>query len=256
VDKNLIDPPEKKLQGKKAVSFPTDKKSLLNMVIFLVVAFGVIAFLFYQNYQLEASLMMAPAAISGIKKPPISPGKMTNWRKYENEVFGFAFEYPSNWQKPELNQLTTRTKVTIRDGKELGNLIARLEVSRGFYYSQSLQRELTLNEYIDEQIFPKEAFTSESVRLDNWQGRRVTHHVHGLGYYVTYLFLVDPEDETHLLEFIYRHTDEEYKSEMPKTLEQILASFRFFDSQSEKCLPVTQPCNPKSCDYDPTKCGE
>lgn len=158
-----------------------------------------------------------------------TPAKQEDWKTYTNQSLGFSFKYPLSWLDAETNILSTKTSVTIKDGKEFNDLITRLEVTRGVYYNQSLQREMTFNELINKQSFPSEALTSEKVNLKNWEGMRFTHHVHGVGYFVTYIFLAKPSDPTDIISFVYRHSNDpvEYKSEMPKTLDQILSTFKF-----------------------------
>ncbi len=153
------------------------------------------------------------------------------WKIYTNQSLGINFKYPSTWLDAEINTLATRASVTIKDGEEINDVIVKLDVARGVYYNQNLQREMELNEVVDKQNFPSEALTSEEITLEDWKGYRYTYHVHGVGYFTTAIFLARPDSPADILSIVYRHDNNpsEYKSAMPETLDQILSTFKFLD---------------------------
>jgi len=159
------------------------------------------------------------------------PEETENWKAYTNQEF--SFKYPSTWSDAKTNTLSTGTTVIVNDGRESDYQIStRLEITSGSYYNQDLQREMTLDELIENREFSAgEDLTSDKIELGNYKGFRYTYYGHGVGYYITSVVLTRPEAPTHILVIVYRHDSApEYKSEMPKTLDQILSTFKFLET--------------------------
>ena len=66
----------------------------------------------------------------------------------------------------------------------------RLTITSGVYYNQNLQRELTLAEIIEDQGLDPDTRTDDYT-LGNLEGTKFTYHSHGVGHYVTEIYLVE-----------------------------------------------------------------
>ena len=156
--------------------------------------------------------------------------KTVNWKTYSNPAIKLSFEYPSSWLDAQTNILSTRNSIIIKDGiEEKSYVIPRFEITSGTYYNQTLQREMTLDEFIESNTFDEgDALTSEKYEIGNLRGYRYSYLAHGLGYFMTSIILANPDFPTHLVVIVYRHdVTTEHKSEIPKNLDQILSTFKF-----------------------------
>ena len=78
---------------------PTPKKgnmiTIVVVAVFILLALGIIAFLYYQNQQLKGML-------SNSQTPVSSPAPITvNLKTYTNTKFNFQFDYPNDWTTKE-----------------------------------------------------------------------------------------------------------------------------------------------------------
>lgn len=64
------------------------------MAIFVLLALGAVAFLYYQNQQLKT--MLAGYQASASPTPTATTDPTANWKVYINDFYSFSFKYPAN----------------------------------------------------------------------------------------------------------------------------------------------------------------
>lgn len=208
----------------------TPKIATYILTSIVVLAVGVFGFWFYQN----KSTIIPPSLPTITPSPKIKEETPSpdQWKTYSSQVLGFSFVYPSVWSEPTFYNLSTRSQVTFTDGKEVPGGISKLEMTRGVYYNQDLQRELTFKEFVNRRGLASDV-EQKDFRLANWQGALFTYHSHGVGYYITEIFLAKSESATGILTIVYRHGVSESRPEEPRSLilNRILSSFRFLNEE-------------------------
>lgn len=193
---------------------------ILIIILASVILVGLLAFK-------STNITKAPTSVS----PTSTPESTANWKTYRNEKLGFEFKYPNSWFVTEENVLSTKTLVVFEDGKEIPNQENKMEITLGFY-NQGLQRNLTLKELIEQTKYPDLARPKQSeITLGNYKGVHFMYHVHGLGYYMSYILLAENEDSSKILNISYRHDISESEPDNPNpiVLNQILSTFQFLD---------------------------
>jgi hypothetical protein len=157
------------------------------------------------------------------------------WKVYTNQALGVSFAYPPDWSGPNFATLSTKSRVTFDDGKEIPGGISKFELTRGGAYDQDLGKELNWEEVVNQRALAPRV-EANFFRLINWQGNRFVYHAHGVGYYITEIYLAKHRSSTDVLTIIYRHdvTDSKPDEMMPKDLYRILASLKLLDKELEK----------------------
>jgi hypothetical protein len=159
------------------------------------------------------------------------------WNTFSDEKLGISFEYPVQWKQPSVTQLSTRTNIEFKDGQETpdNTTASKLTVSNGVSYNQTLGREVTLSEYI-EQFIPKNRHLEEYERIENYNspslsGKIYTHTSRaGMGNWITDLYMAPNSQSTSITSMSFRYDSMRGPAEKPPAidpiLQHILSSFK------------------------------
>jgi len=220
-DKSQQDAPEKGSKISKIVICILISTSILTL--------GVFGLWLRQKKSTTSSFLPTITPLPVIKLEDLNPGQ---WKTYSSQPLGLSFIYPPAWPEPVFYKQSTKSQIVFTDGKEISGGIDKLEMTRGVYYDQDLQGELTFEEFVNKRSLPSEAGRKD-FRLANWPGISFTYHSHGVGYYITEILLAKSKSATDILTIVYRHDIGESKTGDPKPiiLNRILSSFRFLNDE-------------------------
>jgi hypothetical protein len=69
----------------------------LSVAIFILLALGAIAFLYYQNQQLKNMLANYQPQTTSPPIPVATADPTADWKTYTNTAYNYSFKYPNNW---------------------------------------------------------------------------------------------------------------------------------------------------------------
>ncbi len=191
-------------------------------VCVLMLGIGIGIGMFLEGYRRPTAYVTASPAPSPTADPT------ANWKTYTNSQRKYVLRYPNDWRLQENAHLDLPYLVHSLDLKDkLGSIQLTVDI-----YTEMLIKSVPEDKVIK----------SEKTIVDGKTATKNRHNSFGPSLEV----IISLDDQ------IYRIT-KGLASEV--TFDQILSTFRFIEQKLPKCLPVTQPCNPLSCDYDPAKCN-
>jgi hypothetical protein len=94
--------PEALNQNTEAPKIPQPEKnnhwiSILAVAIFILLALGAIAFLYYQNQQLKNMLANYQSQATSPPIPAATADPTANWKTYTNTEYYYSLKYPNDW---------------------------------------------------------------------------------------------------------------------------------------------------------------
>lgn len=163
---------------------------------------------------IESEYQKSISSPTPTSNPNVVPttSESNNWRTYTGKTF--SFQYPNSWANAIEDVLSTRTEVMSE-----GNLV----VSDGVYYSQSLDRAQTYQEYVN-QVIPKSIKTIP-FNLGNLNGVRYMEEDNS-GRSVVNIILSDKPASTRVFSIIYLSPVADLET-INSILDPILATFKF-----------------------------
>jgi hypothetical protein len=134
----------------------------------LVIAFFISAIGFATS--VRTLIVLLPSAIDVIYKaqsgqlPPEKELEITvvNWKHYSNNNLGISLQHPPEWAEPIERVQSTRKEVEFNNRD--------IVITRGTYYNQGLQRNMTYAEYLSS-LYPQ-AVLEPNFKLGNLEGKK------------------------------------------------------------------------------------
>lgn len=208
IDESKPQPPPK--------SFP-----LLSLTLgFLVVLFlSSTVFLAYQNMKLTRQIVQLQKPIPS-PTPTVSSDPTVNWKTYTNNEQDFSMKYPNTWLEPVKTPESTRVDYKFNPGG--------LDITIGFYYDQTLQRQKTYDEEVAAQ--EKNAAGKKNIVIGNITKTIYINTIGASTIEETVLFKGKGQNIIWISMIFPPTTD-------PSIFDQILSTFTFTNNQSDG-----QPC--------------
>jgi len=180
----------------------------LSAVTLVVIILSTDMFLAYQNNLLNKYSGQMP-----IKTSLNLNNNTKEWKTYSNDEF--SFKYPPNWPNPVKNELSTKYEL---------DFDTKMFITSGVFYDQDKQRNLTLEEYINN-------FKSSpsNYSLDYFHGKRFSYISADKKQEID-IVLSESPTSTNLFIITFRFDPKDDVTK--KTADQILSTFKFTDTKT------------------------
>lgn len=198
--------------------------TIISMAVFVILALGAVAFLYYQNQKLKGMLASYQTSIAS-PTPTATTDPTANWKTYKSKEFNFNFQYPSELSfiydgvpgKDEGKPFVLfHVNVQNFDGTK-----SKAKSNSDFQFSLDVERDRykTLDEYIPSNISQS---SKSKIIIDNNEAIKVVDDA-----YANW-----PTIWTRSGSYVYIIQMSNSGKENEKYFDQILSTFKFLDTTS------------------------
>src|SRR3989344_412017 len=239
------------------------------LIIFLIPAL-IITILLYQPITKPSLSTKLPSST-----PLLTSDPTTNLITYTNQENELQFKYPPDWiysekseQRDVPYQLNTK-KIYFKPSSDK----SKDELGAFSIWLYEIPNELSLAEFIKTFIcYPHPEVTRcvtvekaiDFTAVHKIAAQKITYHPQ-ISFSESTIFKKGGLIIEMVIDFELPYSQEATTEDKRNTFDLILSTFRFLDEstdsssnqdQIKKCQPVTDPCNPNGCDYQPDKCTD